>query len=92
MARDACDGPLLGLLGAGADGQAVLPAVWAACPEGVTRGLVLLYEQDPQDVSRVLEVCQVRLWPCLGPCMGPPALQRSCSFAQICTCILCWPC
>ena len=59
MARDACDGPLQALLVAGSGGQAVLPAVWAACKEGVTRGLVLLYEQDPQNISRVLDVCQV---------------------------------
>ena len=59
MARDACDGPLQALLAPEADGQAVLPAVWAACSEGVTRGLVLLYEQDPQNISRVLDVCQV---------------------------------
>lgn len=59
MARDACDGPLQALLVTGSDGQAVLPAVWAACKEGVTRGLVLLYEQDPQNIHRVLDVCQV---------------------------------
>ena len=60
MARDACGGPLQALLMSEANGQAVLPAVWAACKEGVTHGLVLLYEQDPQNISRVLDVCQVR--------------------------------
>ncbi len=59
MARDACGAPLQALLMSEADGQAVLPAVWAACKEGVSHGLVLLYEQDPQNISRVLDVCQV---------------------------------
>ena len=61
MARDACDSPLQQLLRPGAAGQAVLPAVWAACKEGVVRGLVLLAEKDPQSLGRVLDVCQVRM-------------------------------
>ena len=61
MARDACDGPLQQQLQPGAGGQAVLPAVWAACKEGVVRGLVLLAEKDPQSLGRVLDVCQVRM-------------------------------
>jgi hypothetical protein len=60
MARDACDGPLQSLLVSGGDARALLARVWAACKEGVTRGLVLLYEKDPQNGSRILDVCQVR--------------------------------
>jgi len=71
MARDVCDGPLQGLLMSPAEGQAMLPAVWAACKEGLTRGLVLLYEKDPQNISRVLEVCQVNI--------HIFALRRSCA-------------
>ena len=57
-------------------GQTLLARVWAACKEGVTRGLVLLYEKDPQNVSRILDVCQVSAFS-LQSCMANVDLPSS---------------
>ena len=76
MARDACDGPLQSLLMSGDEGQTLLARVWAACKEGVTRGLVLLYEKDPQNVRRILDVCQVSAFS-LQSCMANVDLPSS---------------
>ena len=83
MARDACDGPLQAMLLPGADGQAELPAVWAACKEGVMHALQLLSERDPQNIGRVLDVCQVSRdsgLPCKAPVRMAGAAQQASSF------------
>lgn len=36
----------------------VLPRLWVANKEAILRGLVALYEKDPNNIGRVLDVCQ----------------------------------
>ena len=67
---------MLGLAAGGPGSAAVLPRLWAANREALLRGLVALYEKDPANTPRVLEVCQV------GP--RPPHVDSPPTKGNIC--------
>lgn len=49
-------------IASGPNSPLVLPRLWAANREALLRGVVALYEKDANNISRVLDVCQVHLF------------------------------
>jgi hypothetical protein len=60
LARDACDALVVKYIASQPNSGVVLPRLWAASKEAILRGLVALYEKDPNNIGRVLDVCQAR--------------------------------
>ncbi len=59
LARDACDALVVKAIASGPNSPVVLPRLWGTSREALLRGLVALYDKDANNISRVLDVCQV---------------------------------